>query len=75
MRWIIAFAPLGVFALMLGLASRVGGTAAGALGYFVLTFCALLFVQTVALYPIAVILVACRSRISRGRRFRRRLWP
>jgi Na+/H+-dicarboxylate symporter len=54
-RWIIAVAPLGVFALMLGVATRIGASAVGALGYFVLTFCARLFVQTIALYPVAVV--------------------
>jgi proton glutamate symport protein len=54
-RWIIAVAPLGVFALMLGFAARIGASAVGALGYFVLAFCALLFIQTMALYPLAVI--------------------
>ena len=54
-RWIIDVAPLGVFALMLGFAARIGASAAGALGYFVLTICALLFVQTVVLYPVAVV--------------------
>jgi len=54
-RWIIAVAPLGVFALMLGFTAHIGSAAVGALGYFVLTICALLFVQTVALYPVAAI--------------------
>jgi proton glutamate symport protein len=54
-RWIIAVAPLGVFALMLGFAARIGVSAVGALGYFVLIVCALLFVQTMALYPVAVV--------------------
>jgi Na+/H+-dicarboxylate symporter len=54
-RWIIALAPLGVFALMLGFAARVGASTVGALGSFVVTVCALLFVQTVVLYPVAVV--------------------
>ena len=54
-RWIIAVAPLGVFALMLGFAARVGASTVGALGYYVLTICALLFVQTVVLYPVAAV--------------------
>jgi Na+/H+-dicarboxylate symporter len=53
-RWIIALAPIGVFALMLPLASRIGATAAGALGYFVLINCAMLVVVLVLLYPLAV---------------------
>ncbi len=54
-RWIIAVAPLGVFALILGFAARVGASTVGALGSFVVTVCALLFVQTVVLYPVAVV--------------------
>jgi Na+/H+-dicarboxylate symporter len=54
-RWIIALAPIGVFALMLPFAARMGASAVGALGYFVLVICTLLFVQMVALYPVAVL--------------------
>jgi Na+/H+-dicarboxylate symporter len=54
-RWIIAVAPLGVFALMLGFAARIGSSAVGALGYYVLTICALLIVQTVVLYPVTAV--------------------
>jgi Na+/H+-dicarboxylate symporter len=54
-RWIIAVAPLGVFALMLGFAARMGASAVGALGYYVLAICALLFAQTVVVYPVAVV--------------------
>lgn len=53
-RWIIALAPIGVFALMLPLAARLGATAAGALGYFVLVDCAMLAVVLLLLYPLAV---------------------
>lgn len=55
-RWILAFAPLGVFALAIPLAVRAGGSAAGALVSYVLVavvltvaFCALV------LYPLASI--------------------
>jgi len=54
-RWIIALAPIGVFALTLALAARMGASALGAFGYFVLLICALLFVQVIALYPVAVL--------------------
>lgn len=52
-RWIIALAPIGVFALMLALAARLGTSAAGALGYYVLLVSGLLAVQTLLLYPLA----------------------
>src|SRR5919112_99553 len=55
-RWVLQLAPLGVFALALPLATRMGASAAGALAAFVVTVIGItvsfaLFV----LYPIAVI--------------------
>jgi proton glutamate symport protein len=47
--WILNFAPVGVFALSLPLAVRLGAAAAGLLGYFV---------ATVAVFAIAVALMA-----------------
>ena len=61
-RWIIQAAPIGVFALALGLATRLGGTAAGALGLYVLFICALFITATLFLYPVAVI----GGRVSLG---------
>lgn len=52
-RWIIALAPIGVFALMLALAARMGAAAAGALGAYVLVVSLLLAVQVLLLYPLA----------------------
>lgn len=52
-RWIIALAPIGVFALMLALTARLGASAAGALGSYVLVVSVLLAVQTLLLYPLA----------------------
>lgn len=54
-RWVIEAAPIGVFALALGLTTRLGGTAAGALGIYVLFICALFLTATLLLYPVAVI--------------------
>jgi Na+/H+-dicarboxylate symporter len=54
-RWIIALAPIGVFALMLALGARMGGSAVGALGSFVVVMCVLVMIETVALYPVAVL--------------------
>jgi Na+/H+-dicarboxylate symporter len=55
-RWLIALAPIGVFALVLPVAARMGTTAVGAVGYYILVTSALLCVQTIALYPIAGVL-------------------
>ena len=54
-RWLIVLAPLGVFALILPLAARMGASAVGAFGYYVIAICVLLCAQTLALYPIAAV--------------------
>lgn len=53
-EWILAVAPIGVFALILPLAARMGASAAGALGYSVLVACGLIVLAMVGLYPLAV---------------------
>ncbi len=53
--WILEVAPIGVFALVLPLAARMGAAAAGAFGYFVLVASALVVVAMVALYPITAV--------------------
>lgn len=51
-RWVIALAPIGVFALVVALVARLGASAAGAFGAYVLIVCGLLAVQSAALYPL-----------------------
>ena len=41
--------------LALGLASRLGATAAGAVGFYVLAICAIFLLELILLYPLAVI--------------------
>jgi proton glutamate symport protein len=53
--WAFVVAPIGVFALGATLAARLGIAAAGAVGWFVLVFSAILAAFTVLLYPLAVI--------------------
>jgi proton glutamate symport protein len=52
-RWVIALAPIGVFALVVGPASRGGGSLAGALGYYVLGISLLVTLFTLCIYPVA----------------------
>jgi Na+/H+-dicarboxylate symporter len=52
--WIMAAAPFGVFALMLPLATKMGTSAAGAFGYFILIACSLITLAMILLYPLAV---------------------
>jgi Na+/H+-dicarboxylate symporter len=54
-RWVIAFAPVGVFALMLGLSTRLGVSVAGAFGFYIAVLCGALLLQLLALYPFAVL--------------------
>jgi Na+/H+-dicarboxylate symporter len=53
--WILEVAPIGVFALVLPLAARMGAAAAGAFGYFVLVASTLVVVAMLALYPITAL--------------------
>lgn len=52
--WVLAFAPLGIFALALGLAARLGAAAAGALVFYMITLSAVLLLFTLLLYAVAV---------------------
>lgn len=56
-QWVLKFAPIGVFALALALAVRLGVSAAGAVaGYmFIVSLMVVLFVVLV-MYPIAIVL-------------------
>jgi Na+/H+-dicarboxylate symporter len=53
--WVLALAPLGVFALAFPLAARLGAAAAGALGYFIVLSAAICLVLLLAVYPLAVV--------------------
>jgi proton glutamate symport protein len=54
-RWVLAFAPLGIFALAIGLASRLGAGAAIALVFYMITLSVVLFLFTLVLYAVAVV--------------------
>lgn len=51
-RWVLAVAPIGVFALAYVLASRMGAAAAGAIGFFIVVFSLAMILCTLALYPL-----------------------
>jgi proton glutamate symport protein len=69
-RWVLAFAPYGVFALALPLALRLGVAAAGAVAYYIAVAAGLLLIFTAALYPITVLIAGVAPR-----RFARALAP
>jgi Na+/H+-dicarboxylate symporter len=50
-QWILLVAPIGVFALALGLGMRMGVTAAGALMYYIVVLSGVLVVFILLLYP------------------------
>jgi Na+/H+-dicarboxylate symporter len=63
-RWVLATAPVGVFALALPLATRLGAAAAGAVAsYVVITAVATTVFMLLVLYPAAVVL----GRVPLGR--------
>ena len=53
--WILAVAPIGIFALAVPLGFRMGLAAAGAIVYYVATLSGIALVFTVLLYPVAVL--------------------
>ncbi|HEX7113949.1 MAG TPA: dicarboxylate/amino acid:cation symporter [Steroidobacter sp.] len=53
-RWILWVAPIGVFALVLVVCARVGGSMLTALGYYVLLQCSMYLTITLALYLVAM---------------------
>lgn len=69
--WVLAAAPIGVFALAVPLAAKLGISAAGALiGYIVVTVLVVLAFTVIVLYPLAVIF----GRMSAAR-FSRAAFP
>ncbi len=54
--WVVAIAPLGVFALALALGARLGVSSLGALARYIATLCVVLMVFTVLLYPVVVLI-------------------
>jgi proton glutamate symport protein len=69
-RWILEFAPIGVFALALPLATRLGLAAAGAVAYYVVVVAAISTLAILLMYPVASAL----GRVS-PRRFARGALP
>lgn len=53
-RWVVALAPIGVFALVLPLAARGGAGVAGAMGFYVVVYSLASIVMTLLIYPVVV---------------------
>ena len=54
-RWVLELAPIGVFALAVPLATRLGVAAAGAVLYYIALVVGMCVVCIIAMYPLAVI--------------------
>lgn len=54
-RWVVALAPIGVFALVLPLAARGGASVAGGMGFYVVVYSVGSLLITLLLYPVAVL--------------------
>jgi proton glutamate symport protein len=66
-RWILEFAPIGVFALALPLATRLGLAAAGAVLYYIVVVAAICLLFIGLLYPLASFLGGVSPRrFARG---------
>ncbi|MDQ8165399.1 MAG: dicarboxylate/amino acid:cation symporter [Gemmatimonadota bacterium] len=55
-QWVLALAPIGVFALALALGTKMGASSAGALVRYLVTLCGALFSFTLLLYPVVALL-------------------
>jgi proton glutamate symport protein len=53
--WVIAIAPIGVFALAIGLAARIGLAAVGAIAWYIAILSGVVILVTVLLYAAAVL--------------------
>lgn len=54
-RWVVALAPLGVFALVLPLAARGGAGVAGAVGFYVVAYSLASILVILLLYPVVMV--------------------
>jgi len=54
-RWVIMFAPAGVFALVLPLAVHAGAALAGAIGFYIVAYSVGCLVVTLLLYPVVAV--------------------
>ena len=54
-RWIIAIAPLGIFALVLPLATHAGPSLVGAIGFYIVAYAGASVAMTLLLYPVVAL--------------------
>ena len=61
-RWVVMLAPIGVFALVLPLATHAGTALAGAIGFYVIAYSAGCLLVTLLLYPVVRIVAGIPMR-------------
>lgn len=61
-RWVIWFAPIGVFALVLPLAAHAGTAVAGALGFYIVAYSVACVLVILLLYPIVAAIAHVQIR-------------
>jgi proton glutamate symport protein len=61
-RWVVMLAPIGVFALVLPLATHAGTALAGAIGFYVVAYSAGCLLVTLLLYPVVRIAAGTSMR-------------
>jgi proton glutamate symport protein len=61
-RWVVMLAPIGVFALVLPLATHAGTALAGAIGFYVVAYSAGCLLVTLLLYPVVRIAAGISMR-------------
>ena len=54
-RWVIALAPIGVFALILPLAAHSGAALAGGVGFYIVAYSVASILGVLALYPVVAV--------------------
>jgi Na+/H+-dicarboxylate symporter len=61
--WVVAVAPVGVFALVLPLAAHAGAALAGAIGFYIVAYSAALLAVTFLLYPAVAVFARIPVRV------------
>jgi Na+/H+-dicarboxylate symporter len=65
-RWVIAVAPIGVFALVLPLAAHAGASLVGAIGFYIAAYSIASIVASLLLYPVVLIAGLGVARFARA---------
>jgi proton glutamate symport protein len=62
-RWVLALAPIGVFALALSLATKLGTDIIGAVAFYIVALCAVLILSALLLYAVVALFAPASLRL------------